>query len=700
MPEQVNDTAVKALSGDGRVGGYLVVWGDAGRKDLQGEYFTPNTDLGLDWYPRRPVLYQHGLDGDLGPELIGHIESMKADATGLWVEAQLNMHNHWAEAVLKLVQRGAISWSSGSLPHLVQVDGDGHIRRWPLVEGSLTPTPAEPRQTNVAPIKHFTHTNVAISAYKSAGLDVSDLLEPDAAAESGEGGEQTTDEDGETSAQPDEIETLDEEQEDIMSDTLTREDILAIMKEERERQAETAERQALEARAAAAKEAEERAAKAEAELEAAKAQLEERQQEPAKRLPGRTTDLDGTGQRPARVLVGSKFDDLSVADMAFGVTIMQQSGAKPGTAPVVPSEQYARAFASKLESEGITVVDREGHAMKSDELSHSTQASYGDEWVPTLWESEVWRKARQDNVILPLFRTIEMPSNPFELPIEGTDPTVYYVPETTDESQLTIAGSGAAMPDSKVGSGKVTLSAKKLAVRIGFSSELVEDSLIPIIPMFREQAVRTMADSVDYMLLNGDTTDAGTGNINSDDADPANTSRFLAFDGLRHLPLVTTTAQAVDASGGSPTVSLLRSVRAAMPGRYGLRAGDLTWIVDGATYMALLNDNQLVTIDKYGIQATVLTGEVGKVDGITVLSSAEMSLTEADGKISATPGNNTLGQGVLVYRPGWVVGYRRRVAATMTYMPYTDSYQLVATMRLAFINFDSYVSGALYNIGV
>jgi hypothetical protein len=53
-----------------------------------------------------------------------------------------------------------------------------------------------------------------------------------------------------------------------------------------------------------------------------------------------------------------------------------------------------------------------------------------------------------------------------------------------------------------------------------------------------------------------------------------------------------------------------------------------------------------------------------------------------------------------VYRPGWVVGYRRRVAATMDYLPYYDAYQMVATVRLAFAPFDSAVASMLYNITV
>jgi phage head maturation protease len=160
-------TAVKKMAPPGRIGGYLVVWGDRSKRDLQGEYFTADTELGLNWYPRRPVLYHHGLDGNLGPVMIGQIEIMQPDSTGLWVEAQLDMHSQWSRAVLELVDQGALGWSSGSLPHLVDVATDGYIRRWPIVEGSLTPTPAEPRYTDVVAVK---------AAFTALGLST-DLIE-------------------------------------------------------------------------------------------------------------------------------------------------------------------------------------------------------------------------------------------------------------------------------------------------------------------------------------------------------------------------------------------------------------------------------------------------------------------------------------------------------------------------------------------
>ncbi|MGQ9850855.1 MAG: phage major capsid protein [Aggregatilineaceae bacterium] len=597
-------TAAKMLGEDGRIGGYLVVWGDPTRPDLQGEFFTPETDLGLDWYPRRPVLYHHGLDGALGPALIGQIEVMQPDAVGVWVEAQLDLRRRWARTVLDLVREGALGWSSGSLPHLVEIEADGHIRRWPIVEGSLTPTPAEPRFTDAVALK---------AAYEALGLPLARLA-------------------------------------------------LDVHSTGKRNEKETAQ---------------------------AMIPTESEQQTGAiKRLPAAQTVSGPT------IEVRSKYAALDAVDMAFMHTWLSRTGQWS------PSLAFMRELISKtyhaVERGDLDAGAVRALPIKADELMHTGLSGYGSEWVPDIWSSELWRKARAENVILPLFRVVEMPSNPFELPISGTDPTVYYVPETQDEDDLTL-GASNPLPDSQIGSGKVTLTAKKLALRVGFSAELVEDAALPLIPLYREQALRVMADAIDHVLLNGDTTTASTGNINSDDAAPEATAKYLAFDGLRKLPLVIAPAQALDANG-APSVALLRAARFLMPARYSLRPKDCAWIVDGSTYAKLLSDPDLATVDKFGPHATVLTGEIAKVDGVPVLVSAEMPLTQADGKANTT--GNSKGQAVCVYRPGWVVGYRRRVAATMDYLPYYDAYQMVATVRLAFAPFDGAVASMLYNITV
>jgi hypothetical protein len=47
-----------------------------------------------------------------------------------------------------------------------------------------------------------------------------------------------------------------------------------------------------------------------------------------------------------------------------------------------------------------------------------------------------------------------------------------------------------------------------------------------------------------------------------------------------------------------------------------------------------------------------------------------------------------------------VVGYRRRIAVSVDHLPYYDSYQLTATVRLAFVSYDAAAASALYNITV
>ena len=591
----MRNQAVKLVDPDkGRIGGYLIVWGEEGQTDLQGEYFTPQTELGIDWYEKRPALYHHGLDGNLKAAVIGVIDTLRPDETGLWAEAQLDLRKRYVQAVRKLVERGSLSWSSGSLPHLVDVEGDGQIKRWPIVEGSLTPTPAEPRNTDVHALQ---------SAYKALGLDMARL---------GLGDESEHD-NPQTKGEP----------------------------------------------------------------------MTQETQTPLKRLPI-ADEREARKAAPLSIGVGSEFDSLDALDMLHGYMLLRSARSFHGV-----SERYANALAHK-------VSDARLHASKADELAHTTQTGFGDEWAPELWSQQIWHKARQDNTILPLFQSVEMPANPFELPIEGADPTVHFVPETTDEAQLTL-GAGNAIPDSKIGSGKVTLHAKKLALRVGFSSELVEDAVVPALNIYRQQAARAIADAIDHVLLNGDATTAGTGNINSNADAPNSRAKYLAFDGLRHLPLVDNTDNGLSAAA-APTLAKLRQTRFKMPARYAARPSDLAWLVDGGTYAALLGISEFLTMDKAGALATAQTGQIGFIDGIPVFVSAEMALTDATGKVGRGPNNK--GQALCVYRPGWFVGYRRKIAVSVDYLPYYDSYQLTATVRLAFVRFDKEVASCLYNITV
>ena len=163
--------SIKML-GANRVGGYMMLWGSEKAKDLDQEWFTPATEELTTVFKavgKLPYLYNHATDGTLKTALVGTIDVMTLDDVGLWYEAQLDQSNKYLDAIRKLVKQRALGTSSGTLPGARQVAKSGQILRWPVVEGSMTPTPADPRQIAERPIAEIK------SAYTAIGLDFPQL---------------------------------------------------------------------------------------------------------------------------------------------------------------------------------------------------------------------------------------------------------------------------------------------------------------------------------------------------------------------------------------------------------------------------------------------------------------------------------------------------------------------------------------------
>lgn len=147
--------AIKAL-GDGKVGGYLVRFTGPDQPDLEGDFFTPDTDFDLEGKSALSVYYQHGQDATLKNRRIGRGKAA-VDDVGLWIEAQLELRDEYEKAIYEMVESGKVGWSSGAVAHLVQREKSAsawHIKSWPIGEASITPTPAAgPDMTKVLPLK-------------------------------------------------------------------------------------------------------------------------------------------------------------------------------------------------------------------------------------------------------------------------------------------------------------------------------------------------------------------------------------------------------------------------------------------------------------------------------------------------------------------------------------------------------------------
>jgi hypothetical protein len=137
----------------GHVKGYLVRFGDTKATDLEGDYFTASTDYGfpMEEGKRVPlnVYYHHGMDQAVGKKSIG-TGFIKMTDEGLWYEAQLDLADEYGKMVAKLCKQGKMGFSSGAAAHMVErksMGGASEIIRWPIAEASITPTPAEFRNS-------------------------------------------------------------------------------------------------------------------------------------------------------------------------------------------------------------------------------------------------------------------------------------------------------------------------------------------------------------------------------------------------------------------------------------------------------------------------------------------------------------------------------------------------------------------------
>lgn len=163
---------VKAL-GDGRIGGYLVRFGNPETPDLSEheDYFDAKTYFGARAGDGVDVTINHGIplkrtkdpqEAAVFREIADHFLppiKTKLDKIGLFAETVVNLADEYDSMVYELSKKGKMRWSSGAVGHLVKrtemPNGTHHVDTWIIGEAALTPTPAEPRGTGVRPLKSF-----------------------------------------------------------------------------------------------------------------------------------------------------------------------------------------------------------------------------------------------------------------------------------------------------------------------------------------------------------------------------------------------------------------------------------------------------------------------------------------------------------------------------------------------------------------
>lgn len=316
---------------------------------------------------------------------------------------------------------------------------------------------------------------------------------------------------------------------------------------------------------------------------------------------------------------------------------------------------------AKAPSEDLTAIVK---AMSS------TGVGTGAELVPENLAATIWEDMFVASKVFADLPEQPMTSDPMDV---GTMGTMTFAKGTQN-----IAGTAQDLTTTLP-----KLTTTELLAEVNWSYNLDEDAVVGMMPSIRMEAERAGAEYMDAFALNADATNAATGNINSDDGDPDDTSYYLSNgqDGIRHLFLVDATGQGSNVAAALDDSKM--AVILAKLGKYGLDLPNLRIVPDVQTYLSMLSLASVKTVDVYGAAATVATGELAKYRGITVIPSGVMPTTEADGKVSTTGSNNTKGQLAVYNRMMWRRGSRRGLTIEIDRSIQKRQMILVVSFRIA-----------------
>jgi HK97 family phage major capsid protein len=301
----------------------------------------------------------------------------------------------------------------------------------------------------------------------------------------------------------------------------------------------------------------------------------------------------------------------------------------------------------------------------------SEVAGEGDEWVPTLISQSYLEEFHLEHKVASLFQQVPMGSSPFEVPVQ------------TDSKKAKLVGEGATNASQTFGTDVVTLNAKKASDFYELPEELHEDSAPAILQLARKEVVDSVTRAIESAILNGDTTATHMDN------DITAASDFdKAWKGLRKLALESEAASAgsvIDAGGNAVVKADLIAMRAAM-GRYGVDPSRLAYIVSPAVYSQLMDLDIVQTLDKFGPNATVLSGSLGAINGISVLVSEHCREDLSASGVNTLAGPNTFSAAHLVNFDRFMMGMRRPIRIRVAQDPRAefDRYQLVSYTRQSF----------------
>lgn len=306
----------------------------------------------------------------------------------------------------------------------------------------------------------------------------------------------------------------------------------------------------------------------------------------------------------------------------------------------------------------------------------STGSGTGDEWVPEAFSSTLFEEIWLSLEVAKLFRRIPMPAPTYTLPFNPG-------------RIIALAGTeGASVAKQTPSTDKLVFTAKKIMAIVEMTDEFEQDSLVPALNFLRTQIIDAFALGQETMCLNGEIS----GNkLYASSHTPASTDVRSLVNGIRRDAMNLSAKVDFGAASGF-TADNLRALRTQM-GKYGKKPGDLAYIMDIAQYNSCLGFTGYQYLYQYGAGAVVLSGELGRLDGIPIIVSEllpggttdaadALGLLNASGVWDDT--TKTKKTCVLVNKNGYMWGDRTDFSLELWRNPLSQTTNLIGSQRLDF----------------
>tara|TARA_R110002153_G_scaffold3244_12_gene15841 strand:+ start:5347 stop:8070 length:2724 start_codon:yes stop_codon:yes gene_type:complete len=300
------------------------------------------------------------------------------------------------------------------------------------------------------------------------------------------------------------------------------------------------------------------------------------------------------------------------------------------------------------------------------------------------FSSNIYTEMEQQLVIAPMFNRLPVDAKNFRVPVadEDTDGDVAMFKSGT---YATGVGDVTNVPTSNQNTiSSVDFTPHKFMATTHLAKDEEEDTVLPLLDFLRAAATRRLARAIDKSILRG------TGALTGFTASPTNAITVgvgyaSVIKGVAALARAASLDVATGSANDKADPSDIAAARTAM-GKYGLQLGnDLVYVTSIQGYNNLVTTSDFQTVDKFGPNATYLTGSVGAVYGIPIVVSEFMDNVGTQ--------NNEIG--CLMYKPGFMIAERRGIEIESEYEPRQQVTAMYMSTRFDFHALTTVASAAL-----